>query len=205
MRNTAFCFDLDGTLTKEEILPIIAKEINIFEEINLLTKLTLEGTIPFVNSFKLRVKLLATVPVEDVVNIISNVKLDSELREFVRENKSDCYIVTGNLDVWIDDLIKTQYGCKYFSSKALLNDGKLKGVDSILNKGEAIDELRKTYQKIVTIGDSMNDCSMAEKADVSIAYGGVHDPVESLLKISDYLTYSSNSLVNLLQNLKSNG
>ena len=45
---TKFIFDLDGTVTKEETLPLIAKHFSVEEEIETLTKQTVMGQIPFV-------------------------------------------------------------------------------------------------------------------------------------------------------------
>ena len=47
----------------------------------------------------------------------------------------------------------------------------------------------------------MNDVSMFEKSDLSIAYGGVHSPVETLIKLSNYVVYNEVSLCNLLKML----
>ncbi len=200
MKKLAFCFDLDGTVTTEEILPLIAKEVKLYEEIKLITKITLNGLIPFENSFNLRVKLLSSVPISTVRNVVNKVKMDSNISEFIRTHREDCYIVTGNLDVWINDYIKQELGCKYFSSKADFDGDKLIGLNSILNKGSAIEELREEYEKIIVIGDSMNDCSMADKSDISIAYGGIHEPVSSLVLSVEYVIYNSKSLVRLLNN-----
>ena len=96
---TAFCFDLDGTLTKEEILPQIAKHVDLFEEIDLLTNITMDGLITFDKSFKLRTKLLSTIPISIVKKTIGKIRIDYDLKKFVNENRNDCYIITGNLDV----------------------------------------------------------------------------------------------------------
>lgn len=195
----AFCFDLDGTVTQEELLPLIAKEADLFEEINILTKITLDGLIPFGKSFKLRVKLLASAPISVVKKIVDEVRLDPNITEFIRSNKSHCYIVTGNLDVWIAELIANELGCGFFSSQATYEGDTLHGIKKVLNKRDAIISLREQYDKIVTIGDSMNDCSMFEVADTRIAYGGVHQPTDSLIQLSDYVVYHSSSLVELLK------
>lgn len=200
MKKTAFCFDLDGTITSQEILPLISKEIGLLEEINLLTQITLKGLIPFETSFKLRVKLLSQIPISTIEGIVANVLLEEGLCQFIRENHEHCYVVTGNLDVWVGDFISNNLKCKYYSSKADRDGDQLLGINSILNKGKAIDDLRNDYDCIVAVGDSMNDCSMFEKADISIAYGGVHNPVDSLKKISDYLVYEPVALSKLLKN-----
>jgi len=201
MKPLAICFDLDGTVTSQEILPRIAKRIGIFEEINLLTNITLQGLIPFETSFKLRVKLLASVPITEVSQIVSETLLEKDIQQFIQQNAAICYIVTGNLDVWINDFVKKELGCNYFSSEADFEENKLLGIKKILNKGEAIKSLRQEYSKIITVGDSMNDCSMFEQANYRIAYGGVHSPVDSLVKLSDYVVYDSRSLCTLLKNL----
>lgn len=197
---TAICFDLDGTVTKEEILPLISKKAGIFEEINLLTQITLKGLIPFQNSFKLRVKLLSAVPISTVKQVVNNTLLDTRIQAFIQKNKTDCYIITGNLDVWIEELISEKLGCQFFSSKANQVNDTLTDLTSVLDKRDAVLSLRNNYDHIITIGDSMNDCSMFEVADTKIAFGGVHDPVESLKKLSDYIVYDSKSLIQLLEN-----
>lgn len=202
MKNTAFCFDLDGTVTKQEILPLISKEAGIHEEISLLTQITLDGQIPFETSFKLRVKLLSTILISTVRKIVNKVVLDQNIANFIKKNPEHCYIVTGNLDVWIKELIEVELKCKSFSSIAQFEGDQLHGITKILNKGDAIQSLRSEYKNIVAIGDSMNDCSMFEKANIGIAFGGVHNPVDSLIKLSDYVVYDSTSLVKLLENIK---
>lgn len=197
----AFCFDLDGTLTKEEILPQIAKHVDLSEEIELLTKITMQGLITFNKSFKLRVKLLCPIPISTVKETVSQIKIDIHLQKFVQENKDNCYIVTGNLDIWINDFIAANYGCNYFSSEANYSQDTLTDVKKILDKGEAIETLRQNYDVIVCIGDGMNDCAMFEKGDIGIAFGGVHEPVSTLTEMSKYVAYDSESLVTLLNSI----
>ena len=196
---TAFCFDLDGTVTKQEILPLISKEVELHEEISLLTQLTLDGLIPFQNSFKLRVKLLSTISINTVAQVVKKVILDKNIVDFIKKHKEDCYIVTGNLDVWVGDFIKNEIGCQYFSSTAKKKGNQLLGIDIILDKASVIEQLREEYDKIITVGDSMNDCSMFQKADIGIAYGGTHNPVNSLVKVSNFATFDSRSLVKILE------
>ncbi len=203
MKKVAFCFDLDGTLTKEEILPQIAKHIDLNEEIEILTSITMQGLIAFAKSFKLRVKLLAAIPISTVKQSVERIRIDQHLKTFVQNNAQNCFIVTGNLDVWVNDFIAENFGCRYFSSLADFEGDLLKGVKTILDKRTAIEQLRKEgFDYIITIGDGMNDCSMFELADKGIAFGGVHAPVNTLIQMSDYVCYESSTLVNLLENLK---
>ncbi|PKR81711.1 HAD family hydrolase [Brumimicrobium salinarum] len=199
---TAFCFDLDGTVTKQEILPLISKEVELHEEISLLTQLTLDGLIAFQTSFKLRVKLLSTIPISKVAEVVDKVILDENIVKFIHENKENCFIVTGNLDVWVKNIIETKLQCKFYSSVAEFQGDQLTGITKVLDKAHAIKEIRKDYDRIIAIGDSMNDCSMFQKADIGIAYGGTHNPVNSLVKLSNFVTFDAQSLTRTLQNYK---
>ncbi|MEM7573473.1 MAG: HAD-IB family phosphatase [Bacteroidota bacterium] len=200
MGRTAFCFDFDGTVTQQELLPLIARECDIYEEIQLLTKITLEGLISFESSFKLRVKLLASVGIDVVQGIASRVLVEPSLVDFIQQNRERCFIVTGNLDVWVGPAIEQLLGCAFYSSRAKYEGNQLLGIDQILNKGAAVSELKERFDQVIAIGDSMNDCPMFEKADLGIAYGGTHDPVSSLVKLSDYVVYQPNALLRVLKN-----
>lgn len=61
---TAYCFDLDGTLTRQELLPLIASSVGLEDEIEVLTQATIDGFLPFDKSFKLRVRLLRDANLE---------------------------------------------------------------------------------------------------------------------------------------------
>lgn len=197
----AFCFDLDGTLTEQEILPEIARNVGIHEEIDILTKITMQGLMTFDKSMKLRVKLLSTIPVSEVNGIVSKIIINPHLQKFIQDNRENCFIITGNLDVWVDSFIKDNFGCGYFSSIASVEGDKLVDISKILHKSSAVKAVRERFDSIVAIGDGMNDCSMFESADLSIAFGGVHPPVPTLIKLSDYVCYDAKSLVNLLNSL----
>lgn len=199
---TAFCFDLDGTLTREEILPQIANHVGLSEEIELLTKITMQGLIPFTKSFKLRVKLLTQIPINAVRETVMNILVDEHLAGFIRENKENCFIVTGNLDVWVQEFIAVKFGCKVYSSIAEYEGDKLIDISTILDKRDAITDLRMSFDRIVCVGDGMNDCAMFEASDIGIAFGGVHEPVYSLIQLSNFVSYDSKSLVKLLLDIK---
>ncbi len=197
---TAICFDLDGTITKQEILPLIAREIDLEEEISVLTEATIKGHIPFQKSFKLRCRLLDSVPVSKVRQIVNNTALNTDIVDFINENKDNCFVVSGNLDVWIEPLLK-KIGCKFFVSEALVKDDKLISISKILDKSTAIYELRKDFDRIIVIGEGMNDASMFELSDVGIAYGGVHFPNSTVIQMSHFVIFDGVALCKLLKTL----
>ena len=187
MKDTAYCFDLDGTVTRDELLPVIASEVGLAEEIGFLTRLTIQGQIPFEMSFRLRCRLLSEIPVATVAKIVDQVPLDEEIAGFIRNDPERCFIITGNLDVWIEK-IAAKLGCGVFSSTAERRaDGRLGPLKNILRKSHAIRELRSKFDRLVCIGEGFNDVPMFEEADVRIAYGGViprHKPWLKYLIIS---------------------
>jgi len=201
MSSTAFCFDLDGTVTLKEILPIIAAEVGLAEEIDLLTQMTIRGQIPFEMSFRLRCRLLAEIPVDTVAQIVEAVPIDKAIAGFLQDHREECYLVTGNLDVWVERLVK-KLGCALFSSQAAKRpDGRLGALRQILRKSGPIRELRARYTRVVCVGEGFNDLPMFEEADIGVAYGGVHSAAREVIETADYIIGDGVALCRLLDTL----
>ena len=195
-----FAFDLDGTVTKVETLPLLAAELDLAEEMKILTDLTLSGEIPFAKSFKLRYLVLRNIPLKRIQEIMDGVELDEKIAAFIRENRKNCAVVTGNLDRWIEPII-AKLGCESFSSTSELDEKNIPVLTKILDKGTAIRELKKISSTVVAIGESFNDVPMFEEANISIAYGGVHKPVSAAISVSDYVVFDGGALCRLLKML----
>ena len=194
-----FAFDLDGTITKVETLPILARELNLAAQISELTKRTLEGKISFEKSFRLRYSILKKIPPKKIAAVMSDIELDENIFYFIRENKSQCAVVTGNLDCWIKPIAE-KLGCEIFSSKSRIVNG-LPILTEILKKDYAVRKLKESCAKVIAIGESFNDVPMFRAADVSIAYGGVHKPVDAAVFVADYYVDDSADLCRLLKKL----
>lgn len=195
-----FAFDLDGTVTKVETLPLLAAELDLAEEMKILTDLTLSGKIPFAKSFKLRYLVLRNIPLKRIQEIMDSVELDEKIAAFIRENRKNCVVVTGNLDCWIEPIV-AKLGCESFSSTSELDEMNIPVLTKILDKGTAIRELKKNSSTVVAIGESFNDVPMFEEANISIAYGGVHKPVSAAISVSDYVVFDGGGLCRLLKML----
>lgn len=200
--STAYCFDLDGTLTRQELLPLIAAAGGVSDEISALTDATIQGILPFDKSFKLRVRLLRDVDIAWVHKVLEeHVEFDPHILSFVRERPDQCFVVTGNLDVWVKPVLD-RLGVSSFTSRARLDgSGKLDGVEHILNKGDAVAGLRDRFSRIVAVGEGMNDVPMFEVADWGVAFGGVHQPSRTLVQSSNFIVNDGMSLCRLLNML----
>ena len=125
-KKVAFCLDLDGTITREEILPLLARDLGLFEEMLALTEATIKGVIPFERSFKLRTMILNAIPLSRVQEIVGQVALSPLIVDFMQAHRENTFIVTGNLDVWLKSLVE-KIGVRTFCSLADYKEDKLIG------------------------------------------------------------------------------
>ncbi len=199
MSNYIFLFDLDSTITKKEILPTISEKIGKLEKMRELTETTMQGKIPFRTSFLKRVKILSNVSVSEVNEMVANIPLNKYIVDFIIRNKERCYVITGNLDVWISKLMDN-LGMKdhVYCSKAQVKNDYISQVVSVLDK-ELI--IKQFVLPTVVIGDGDNDTGMAKLSDIAIGFGGVRDIAPSLLKNIDYAFYDDKKCANFLNKL----
>lgn len=197
---TKFIFDLDGTITSEETLPIISKHFGIEQKIDELTKETIQGNIPFIESFIKRVHILGELPVDEISNLLENVSLYPKVYEFIQEHKNDCVIATGNLNCWVNKLVD-KIGCASFTSDAEIKNNKISKLTKILKKENVVEMFKNTGEKTIFIGDGNNDMEAMRLADISISSGLTHYPAKSVITITDYLVFSEEALCRQLNQL----
>ena len=197
-----FCFDFDGTVSSVEALPRLAKEAGIEEEMETLTDITIKGILPFPQSFRLRVKLLGTLPLERAQAVMDQLPISPALMRFIEDNRERCVIITGNLDVYMKPIIE-KFPCRFFTSTARLEDGRVTGIETLLDKGDTMRMLRdrEGHSHLVAIGDGANDIPMFEAADVVVSYFGVTRANELLYPFSNYVVFKEKSLCQLLKTL----
>lgn len=200
MNNRVFLFDLDATVTKEEILPALAEQVGLLEEMREMTEKTMRGEIPFQSSFLARVEMLKTIPVSRVAEIVEKTPLNEELSQFIRTHASRCYIVTGNIDVWIEKLIK-RIGLPMshcYCSSASVSDDYIISVNSVVDK----EKIAKQFVvPVVAVGDGSNDAEMVRLADVGIGYGGVRPVAYSLMCNATHVICNEHRLCSFLHTL----
>lgn len=195
-----FLFDLDGTVTSVETLPIIAEYFNCKEQIAELTVKTVAGNVPFVESFIRRVNILGKNSVRETSELLAQVPLYPKVARFIEEHKEDCIIVTGNLTCWCEGLFK-RIGCQCYGSEAECGNDEIVSLKTILRKEAIVDQYKALGETVVFIGDGNNDLEAMRHANISIAAGLTHDPAQSLMAICDYVIYDENALVRQMYQL----
>lgn len=193
-----FLFDLDGTVTKEELLPRIARAIGEEHAIADLTRRTIAGDVPFESSLRERVKILGKANVTEVAEIVAGVELEPEIECFLKKNAHRSYIVTGNLDVWLAKLVE-RLPVPILCSKARSEGNRIVELTSVIDKGQAVRSLGNG--RFCAVGEGHNDLGMFEASAFSIAYGGVHDPAPGLYSVASHAIFNAETLCRLLSRL----
>jgi HAD superfamily phosphoserine phosphatase-like hydrolase len=195
-----FIFDLDGTITRQETLPLIARHFGMSDRIDKLTAETIKGNIPFVESFIRRVGILGQESVAGISSLLETIPLFDQVVDFIARHSADCVIATGNLDVWIAALAK-RIPCNTLCSQARVKDDKVAKLQTILRKESVVQELQAAGETVVFIGDGNNDAEAMRLADYSIASGLIHWPARSVMDVCDFAVFSETSLVRLLEQM----
>lgn len=195
-----FLFDLDGTITKQETLPMIANHFHVKDKIDRLTQETVAGNVPFIESFIRRVHILRDLPVDEVAALLEQVEFYPKVVEFIRAHDAACHVVTGNLSCWIS-LVVQRIGCTYYASDAVIVDNRIAKLESILRKEAVVKKLQEEGHRVVFIGDGNNDVEAMRCADISIASALTHEPTVGVLSVTDYLALNEVSLCRQLNQL----
>lgn len=194
-----FLFDLDSTVTRQEILPTIAEMVGRDEKMRELTEKTMIGSLPFRESFLSRVNLLKDISVNEVSQAIAEIPVHEELCAFMRENKKRCFIVTGNLDVWIEKLVdRIGMTGNVFCSRGIVSNDTLLGVASVIDKRLTVEQF---VGSLVAVGDGSNDADMISMAQVGIGFGGVRTIAPAVLEVCTHAIYEENTLCQFLKRL----
>ena len=198
-RKPLFAFDLDSTVTRCELLPLLAREVGLENEMAALTEACMQSGADFAPGFAARVELLRTIPLDRARKIAASVPLHEGIAAFLRANAPRCRILTGNLDVWIAELIASlDMTDRCLCSKASCRDNRLLCVEAALDKGRAATELPRPF---VAIGDGSNDIPLLRAADLAIAFAGSRAPSQEVLRAADVVIDDENALCALLEQL----
>lgn len=198
---TVYAFDLDGTVTELEILPLLADELGMRKEMEALTAKAVSGEISFKESFLLRFNMLKEIPLERIHEIVARVPLSKPIADFIKENSDICALVTGNIDLWIEPIVK-ELGCRVYSSKAMINRNGVLELVSTVDKAAAIRDLKENIcDDVIAIGDSANDIPMFNEVDRTVLYSGVNKPSKAVWDATCFHSSDPEELVRILNSI----
>lgn len=159
----------------------------------------MNGEIPFKSSFLKRVEILSVMNVSETRAMVAEIPLNENIAQFIRENRDRCYVVTGNLDIWINDLMrKLGLNDHVYCSRANYKNDKITQIVSVIDKELTA---KQFVQPLVVIGDGDNDSGMAQVANISVGFGGIRDIAPSLIQNIDYAFYDDNRCADFLRTL----
>lgn len=195
-----FLFDLDGTVTQKETLPIIAKHFGVEVNMALLTDQAVKGSVSYEQSLIERAMMLRGCSIKEVVQLLASVPLFSLVYRFITEHSAKCAVVTSNLDCWCSLLIQ-RLGCQGFCSQAITCDDMVVEIASVIKKELIVDHFKEQGETVVFVGDGHNDLQAMQHADIAIAAALSHPPAPSLLHVAHHVANDQQSLYNILINL----
>lgn len=198
---TVYAFDLDGTVTEVEVLPLLAEELGIRAEMEALTAKAVSGQVSFQESFRQRVDMLKTIPVARIQEIVAKVPLSRPIADFIKKNHKICALVTGNIDLWIEPIVK-ELGCRVYSSRAKINEQGELELLSIVDKAAAIRHLKEHIcDDVIAIGDSANDIPMFNEVNRTVLYTGVNKPSKEVSDAACFQTGDPEELIRILNSI----
>ena len=199
-----FLFDMDGTVTALETLPMVARRYGLVDKVEPLTAMAVRGEMPFEDSFLQRVQVLGRLPVDEVSNLIAHAPLHQLVADFIARHARQCAVVTSNLDCWCRSLIAS-LGCRAHCSTARVENNRVKTVTSVLCKQDVVDEYRHAGDRVVFIGDGHNDLAAMTHAHVAVAVGLLPGtPAPELSTVAHHVCSDEASLCRLLDSLADN-
>ncbi len=195
--NSIFLFDLDGTITRNELLPLIGEKIGLFAELTKLTDDTMQGLIPFDQSFKKRVTMLNQIKLADIQEIVLNAPCFEDLLDFIKSNRDRSFVVTGNLDIWIQPWLE-KHGLRGFMSESEIV-GESYSVRKILRKESVLQNF--SSKRTIMVGDGANDARIMELSNIGIGSEMTHKVSPVLWEHANYIVKEEGALCRLLTRL----
>jgi phosphoserine phosphatase len=202
-------FDFDSTLMDGETIDFFAAELGLEKEVAEITDLAMNGKLDFFESLITRVKLLAGLEYEKVVQIGKNLPLMPGALEIVPALQAKGYKVicfSGGFRVGTSPAKDILGLDADFSNVLHHKDGLLTGLvggDMMFDysKGDMIQRLQNilgvSKADTLVVGDGANDRSMFAQADTRIAFCA-----KDILKKEANIIIDNKDLTEILNHIK---
>ncbi len=172
-------FDVEGVLFDAEYLPILAEKLNKEKEIWEITKKGIQGEINWEEGLRTRVELLKGIDFKTCKEVSDSLPIMTGAREACRALKQAGWkimAVSGGFTIMTDRLKKELDLDYVYSNELKFSDGKLDGVDIIVDSNKAksarikIEEWNMKKEDIVVVVDGANDIKLFDICGLGIAY-----------------------------------
>ncbi len=172
-------FDVEGVLIDAEYLPLLAKLVGKEKAVMDITLSGIRGEIPWEEGLLKRVDALHGIDYKKALDTALKMPLMKGAKEACRQLKKSGWrllAVSGGFTI-ITDRLKDELGLNYIASNELIfKDGKLSGVDIMVNSDKAnavIKVIRQWNEKkedIVAVVDGANDLKLFDIAGLKVAF-----------------------------------
>ncbi|MDZ4727315.1 MAG: phosphoserine phosphatase SerB [Leptospira sp.] len=197
-----FCFDMDSTVIKEEVIDELARKHGVFDEVSSVTKQAMEGGMNFDEALRLRVKHLKGLSLKSFEEVYHLLNLSNGMEIILSElpkNHSKIAILSGGFNPVLE-LFSKKYPIQYFRANELeVKDGFFTGeiLGEIINKEkkafyltQMILENHLSHEQTVAVGDGANDAMMLNTAKIGIGFHAKQGLKDNILNWIDYCDMS---------------
>lgn len=183
-----YCFDFDGTLTKEDTMFSFLRFYNkkkFLVNFAKHTPLFILLKLKLANAEKVKKSFIASIlkgESEEKINQKANLFFEKNYPKIIRptaisfiqnidREKVDCYLVTASLDIWVRPFAE-KFGFKLIATKAKFENGlytghfltkNCNGKEKVHRITQAIEGLK--FDKTLAFGDTSGDQEMLNWAD----------------------------------------
>ena len=172
-------FDVEGVLLDAEYLPLLAKLVGKEDEIMDITVKGIKGEIPWEEGLLKRVDALRGIDHEKALDTALKMPMMDGAKEACKQLKKSGWrllAVSGGFTI-ITDRLKDELGLDYIVSNELIfKNGKLNGVDIVVNSDKAnavaktIKQWNEKKEDIVVVVDGANDLKLFNIAGLKVAF-----------------------------------
>ncbi|MBR3723078.1 MAG: HAD-IB family phosphatase [Selenomonadaceae bacterium] len=182
---TKYCFDLDSTITKVETLPFLAEHFGVKREMEDLSHSLKEKNLDYAEDLKLRLNILKPFPIKEIQEIFTTIPLCDGILRFIRNHAEECAVVTSNVDLYINRLMKEVIGCEHYASTGVKANGRLQTIKSVISKESVVISLQRQGYKVAFTGDGINDAEAVKAADLGVAASYVKKAAKETVSAAD--------------------
>lgn len=193
-----FCFDMDSTLIKEEVIDELAREKNVFDQVAKVTKEAMEGGLDFNEALKKRVSYLVGLDESVFQKIFQRLNPNDGVMESIQtlqKRNAEIAIFSGGftpiLKKFSEQTEISLYHANELEFQNSVTTGKILG--EIINKEKKKEllihyktkfNIEKNYT--VAVGDGSNDASMILEAGIGIGFHAKEGLKKEILNWIDF-------------------